>query len=445
VVKAPDTRFARLGSQRIAYQVVGEGPMDVVFCTGVASNIDHLWDEPDAADVLRSIASYSRVILFDPRGAGASDPLPPAESFGWELWIDDLRAVLDTVGSERAAILAYADGCQCAMLFAATTPARTTALVLTAGTARYTSAEDYPIGFPPEQIGAAVRQMEETWATEAGVRFFWPSRADDPRFRNWWVRYQRGSANPSKVEELWRQIFNVDSRHALPLIDVPTLVVATESPVLPADHGRFIADHIGGAELVVVPTKDLAPWFSHPDECAALIERFLTGKHKTEHTQRKLATVVFTDIVGSTDRAAELGDRRWRRLLDEHDEIVRDRVDRFGGEVIKMTGDGALATFDGPAKAIRCTLGLRDALAGIDVRMRCGLHAGEVEVREADVGGMAVHIAARVMSEAKPDEILASSTVRDLVVGSGMTFSDRGMHVLKGIPDAWRLYAVESV
>jgi class 3 adenylate cyclase len=330
------------------------------------------------------------------------------------------------------------------MLFAATAPARTAALILVAGTARYTSAEDYPHGFPAEDVDAAVRQMGETWATEAGMRLFWPSRVDDARFINWWVRYQRGAASPSKIEELYRQIFQLDSRHALPLIGAPTLVVATESRALPAEHGRFIADHIEGAELVVFPTKDLAPWFSHPDDLAALIEEFLTGKHTAEHTQRKLATVLFTDIVGSTDLAAEIGDRRWRHLLDQHDEIVRERVDRFGGQVVKTTGDGALATFEGPAKAIRCSLGLRETLGSIDVRVRCGLHAGEVEVRGDDVGGIAVHIAARVMGEASAGEILASSTVKDLVVGSAMTFSDRGVRKLKGIPEEWRLYAVEN-
>jgi class 3 adenylate cyclase len=269
--------------------------------------------------------------------------------------------------------------------------------------------------------------------------------ANDARFIQWFARYQRAAGSPHKIEKLYAQIFKLDSRHALPLIGAPTLVLATEGPLIPAEHSRFITDHVEGARLVVFSTKDIAPWFSHGDESADLIEEFLTGKHRAEEPQRKLATVLFTDIVGSTGRAVEMGDRRWRRLLDEHDDIVREHVDRFGGRLVKTTGDGALATFEGPAKAIRCSLGMQKRLGGIDIRVRCGLHAGEVEVRGDDVGGIAVHIAARVLAEAEPGEILASSTVKDLVVGSGMTFSDRGIRTLKGVPDEWRLYAVESV
>ncbi|MFY9586203.1 MAG: adenylate/guanylate cyclase domain-containing protein, partial [Actinomycetota bacterium] len=367
------------------------------------------------------------------------------EPFGWEPWLDDLKTVLETVGSKRAAIMAWLDACPPAMLFAAAEPARTTALVLVKATARYTSTDDYPYGFPPSEVEAQARWMGEFWGTEAFARVIYPSKVNDPRFVQWFARYQRAAGSPSKIEALYKQIFLLDSRHALPLISAPTLVVTTESQMIPMEQSRFVADHIDGARLIVFPTKDMIPLYSHIDEFWDVLEEFLTGKHRPEEADRKLATVLFTDIVASTDRAVELGDRKWRRLLDQHDEIVRARVDRFGGSLVKTTGDGALATFEGPAKAIRCSLGLREALDGIDVAVRCGLHAGEVEVRGDDVGGIAVHIAARVMGEAQPGEILASSTVKDLVVGSGMSFSDRGTRVLKGIPDEWRLYAVESV
>ena len=440
-MNAPETRFTRLGSERIAYQLLGEGPMDIAFCTGVTSSIDHIWDEPDVADVLRSIASYSRLILFDPRGIGASDALPAGEPFGWEPWVEDLRTVLDAVGSERAAIIAYTDGCALAMLFAATEPARTAALVLVAGTARYTSAEDYPYGFQPEDVQTLARWIAENWATDAAVQTFWPSRVDDPRFTKWFARYQRAAASPGKIEELYGQILRLDSRHALPLISAPTLVVATQNPVISAEQAQFVADHIDGARLVSFPTKDVAPWLSHTDDVSALMEEFLTGTHRTQEPQRKLATVLFTDIVASTELAAQLGDRRWRRLLDDHDRIVRERVDHCGGRLIKTTGDGALATFEGPAKAIGCSRGLREELSSVGVRVRCGLHAGEVDVRDDDVGGIAVHIAARVMAEAEPGEIMVSRTVKDLVVGSGIEFLDRGEHELRGLEGRWQLFA----
>ncbi len=443
----PETQFAKLGDARIAYKVFGEGPIDLVLNSGLVSNVDSNWDHEGPADMLHALAAFSRVVMFDPRGSGASDPLPAAEAFGWEAWVEDLKVVLDAVGSDRAAIFAFAEAGPAALLFAATDPQRVSALVLVTTTARYTRGDDYPFGFPPEEADRRAAAVAAAWGSEGFAKLVYPSRADDSRFIEWFARYQRSAASPGRVEALYARMFQLDARHALPLVTAPTLILATENPFIPADHSRYLAEHISGARLVVFPTADIATVYSstEPDEVLGLIEEFLTGARRASEPQRRLATVLFTDIVGSTDRAASLGDRRWRQLLDVHDEIVRERVERFGGRLVKTTGDGALASFDGPAKALRSTSALREALGTAGIEIRSGLHAGEVEVRDDDVGGIAVHIAARVMAEAVPGEILASSTVKDLVAGSGISFADRGVHHLKGIPDEWRLFAVESV
>jgi class 3 adenylate cyclase/pimeloyl-ACP methyl ester carboxylesterase len=434
----PQTRYARLGDDRIAYQVTGEGPIDIVFTSGSFSAIDVLWDLPDAAHFLHQIAGFGRVISFDARGTGASD------AFGWETWAEDTTAVLDVVGSERAALMAIGDACPAAMLFAATEPERVSALVLVGAAARYTQADDYPYGMAPADVPKFAAQLAELWGTEGLVDFTYPSRSGDARFREWFARFLRAGASPRMIESLYTRMYQLDARQALPLIHAPTLLMGSNFGLW-ANHVDYTAERIQGSRVEWFPTKDGSPLFSHTEEMLDLVEEFLTGSRRVADPQRRLATVLFTDIVGSTDRAAALGDARWKRLLDEHDDIVRDRVTGLGGKLIKTTGDGALATFEGPAKCIRSTIGLREALAAIDVEIRAGMHAGEVELRDEDVGGMAVHIAARVMGEAAAGEILASSTVKDLVVGSGITFVDRGTRHLKGVPDEWRLFAVESV
>ena len=443
----PETHFAKLGAARIAYSVFGEGPINLVLNTGLVSNIDSNWDHEGPAEFIRGLAAFSRVVMFDPRGSGASDPIPAAESFGWEAWVDDLRAVLDAAGCDRAAIFAFAEAGPAALLFAATDPQRVSALVLVTTTARYTRAEDYPLGFPPEEADDRAAALAALWGSERFAKMVYPSRAGDPRFIEWFARYQRAAASPGRVEALYARMFRLDARHALALVTAPTLILATENRFIEADHSRYLAEHIAGARLVVHPTTDIANVYStaDPEEVVGIVEEFLTGARRASEPQRKLATVLFTDIVGSTDRAAELGDRKWRRVLDQHDERTREAVSQFGGEFVKSTGDGALATFEGPARAIRCIAALRDGLGGIGIDVRSGLHVGEIELRDRDVGGIAIHIAARVMAEARTGEILASSTVKDLVVGSGIAFVDRGVHTLKGIPDQWRLYAVESV
>jgi class 3 adenylate cyclase/pimeloyl-ACP methyl ester carboxylesterase len=440
----PETKYARLGDDRIAYQVSGKGPIDIVYTFGSTSSIDVLWDYPDAAYFLERLAGFSRVIGFDARGTGASDPLPSMDSFGWETWVDDTQAVLDTVGSARAAVFAMGDACPAAMLLAATEPERVAALVLVGAASRYTQSDDYPYGMLPGDVAQWAARVADVWGTEQMSRLIYPSRADDPRFREWMARYLRAGASPRVIEGLYNRMYQLDARPALPLIHAPTLILGSNFSLY-ADHVGYTAERIEGARVEWFDTKDGSPIFSHTDQMLDLIEEFLTGAKRVAEPDRRLATVLFTDIVGSTDRASALGDSKWRRLLDEHDDIVRERVTRLGGKLIKTTGDGALATFEGPAKCIRSTIALREALTGIDVKIRAGLHAGEVELRGDDVGGIAVHIAARVMGEADPGEILASSTVKDLVVGSGISFLDRGTRALKGIPDEWRLFAVESV
>jgi class 3 adenylate cyclase/pimeloyl-ACP methyl ester carboxylesterase len=440
----PKTRYARLGDDRIAYQVLGEGPIDIVLTAGSTSSVDMLWDHPDSAYFLQRLAGFSRLIDFDARGTGASDPLQEMETFGWETWVEDTRAVLDVVGSERAAVIAFGDACPAAMLFAATDPERVSALVLVGAASRYTQADDYPYGMLPSDVPKFAARLADLWGTEELTRFVYPSRAEDARFREWFARFNRAGASPRMIESLYTRMYQLDARQALPLIQAPTLIIGSNFGLF-ADHVGYTAERIKGSRVEWFQTKDGTPLFSHTEEMLDLVEEFLTGVKRAVEPQRRLATVLFTDIVASTDRAAALGDSKWRRLLDEHDDIVRDRVTRLGGKLIKTTGDGALATFEGPAKCIRSTIALRQALGTIDVDIRAGLHAGEVEVRGEDVGGIAVHIAARVMGEAASGEILASSTVKDLVVGSGITFTDRGTRALKGIPDEWRLFAVESV
>ena len=350
---------------------------------------------------------------------------------------------MDTVGSERAAFLAVTDACPPVMLLAATKPERVTALVLVGAVARYTQGDGYPYGMPAADVPKMAARMAELWGTEQLTDYAYPSKAGDARFRQWFARFMRSGASPRMIEQLYTRMYQLDARGALPLIQAPTLIIGSNFGAF-ADHIGYTAERIKGSRVEWFDTKDGVPVFSHMEEMLGLIEEFLTGTRREVEPDRKLATVLFTDIVGSTDRAASLGDARWRRLLDQHDEICRERITRLGGILVKTTGDGVLATFDGPAKCIRSTIALREALGTIDVAIRAGLHAGEVELRGDDVGGIAVHIAARVMAEAGPGEILASSTVKDLVVGSGLTFSDRGSRVLKGIPDEWRLYAVEG-
>ena len=438
-----ETKYAWLGRDRIAYQVLGEGPPDLVVSFGSFGHIDLAWEDPGIALFFRTLASFSRLILFDRRGTGASDPvlldaLPP-----WEGYAEELDAVLDQVGSERVAIMAHVDAGAMAMLFAATRPERTSALVLVNCSAKWVAADDYSIGIPLEVAQAIVAQIDQLWGTEALVGMWAASRAGDERFRRWSTKYQRAMASPRTIQAFNRVNLEVDARPILPLIHAPTLVLARRDfPVLSIEHSRYLAEHIPQAKLVELPGADALLVWETPELALDLLEQFLAGVRRVAEPTRILQTVLFTDIVGSTQRAGQLGDRRWRQVLGVHDELGRRVVEEFHGQLIKTTGDGILATFDGPGRAVGCAAALRDELRGIGLQIRAGLHTGEVELRDDDIGGIGVHIAARVVAAAQSGEILTSRTVRDLVVGSDIAAEDRGTHDLKGIDGTWQLFAI---
>jgi len=438
----PETKYARLGGDRIAYQVLGEGPPDLVLARRSYGHIDIAWEDPGIALFLRTLASFCRLILFDRRGTGPSDPLPLDSLPPWESYAEELAAVLDEVGSERAAIMAELDAGPTALLFAGTRPERTSALVLVHTSAKFVAGRDYPIGVTAEALETVVTQFDQLWGSEAMAAVLVPSRAGDARFLRWFAKWQRASASPKVAQMFLRAMAEIDVRPVLPLVQAPTLILHRRRfSLVPISHGRYLAEHIAGAKLVELPGSDVDLSWETPELALDGIQEFLTGVRRTVATSRVLATVLFTDIVGSTERAARVGDRRWRELLEVHDELAGRLIEQFNGQLVKTTGDGILATFDGPGRAIRCVAALRDELAGIGLQIRAGLHTGEVELRDDDVGGIAVHIAARVMAAAGPGKILTSRTVRDLVVGSDIAMDDLGTRSLKGVEGAWQLFA----
>jgi class 3 adenylate cyclase len=443
----PTTKFTKIGNDRVGYQVLGDGPIDLVFLTGMSSHLDLRWEEPLNEYFLHRLASFSRLILFDRRGTGVSDAVPFDHLPTWEEWADDLRVVFDAVGSERAAIMAWLDGGPMAMLFAATYPERTAALVLVHTAAKYVRAEDYPHGWAPEVAEQLLHMVEELWGTEGFVSIAAPSRSNDEGFRQRYGRYLRAAARPREAAAQLRNLLSADVRHVLPLIHCPTLVLNRAGyRLVTREHARYLAEHIPDARLVELPGTDGVLVTEHASEILDRIEEFLSGIPGGSVPDRVLATVLFTDIVSSTDRAASMGDRRWKAVLEAHDEIIRDHVGRFQGRFIESTGDGVLATFDRPGRAIRAAGAIQESIRALGIDIRAGLHAGEIELREGGhrVGGIAVHIAARVTAMAAPGEILVSSTVKDLVAGSGVQFGDRGVHDLKGVPGEWRLFSIEG-
>jgi pimeloyl-ACP methyl ester carboxylesterase len=445
MVDTPETRYAKTADGvHIAYQVLGDGPFDLVVITGYVSNVELAWDDPEIAEFLRSLASFSRLIQFDRRGLGLSDPVQGAPTI--EDRMQDVRAVMDAAGSERAALLGISEGGPMSMVFAATYPERVSALVLYGSFARMTEADGYPWGYPSETFEQFVDAKIASWGGDDTVDFFAPSRARDSEFRRRWAAFERRATSPGAYRSLMQMNADTDVRDILPSIRVPTLVLHRSDDIpIRVGNGRYLSEHIAGARFVELPGEDHFFFVGDTSRLLDEVEEFLTGRRSVHEQDRVLATVLFTDIVASTEEAARLGDTAWRKLLDFHDTLTRREVDRWRGRLVKSTGDGALATFDGPARAIRCAASLQAALRGQQVRTRAGLHTGEIELRGDDIGGIGVHIAARVEALAEPDQVLVTKTVTDLVAGSGISFADRGLHDLKGVPGSWQLFAVAGI
>lgn len=443
---APRTKYAKSGDVNIAYQVVGTGPIDLVWVPGWISHLDTFWQIPSYARFLERLASFSRLILFDKRGTGLSDPVPVEQLATLEQRMDDLRAVLDAVGSSRAALFGTSEAGSMCALFAATYPERTTALVLYGAFASWRWDPEQSWGYNEEGWEWLMRRMEESWGDLGGWLQFWaPSVAEDEGMQELWNWQLRMAASPRAAATYGRVMTEIDTRDVLPVIQVPTLVVhRRDDRLVGVRAGRYLAKQIPSAKYVELPGSDHLWMFGDFDVLLDEVQEFLTGVRPLHATDTVLASVLFTDIVDSTKKAAELGDRRWRRVLEDHNNAARRELERFRGREVKMLGDGVLATFDGPGRSIRCAHALRGAVRGLGIQIRAGIHTGECEVMDGDVGGVAVHIGARILGMARPGEVLVSSTVKDLVAGSGIEFEDRGSHQLKGVPGEWRLFAVQG-
>ncbi|MDX6636867.1 MAG: hypothetical protein QOJ01_378 [Solirubrobacterales bacterium] len=442
-MEAPDVHYALNGETSIAYQVVGDGPVDLVLVPTWFNNIDLLWDVAPVNRFFERMASFSRLVLFDRRGTGLSDPVlePP----GLEEQMDDVTAVMDAAGVERGAVMGQLEGGAMSALFAASHPERVTHLVLYATFARVIAGEGYEWAPSKEERDGNLAAAFATWGTGARLPVFAPSLAGDKAMQRWMARFERGSAAPGIVRPFLKAMGDVDVRGILPSIRVPTLIMRRkDDPFIDVRHSQYLHEHIPDSKFVELPGHDNLILSGDTDSLLDEVEEFVTGERaSSREPDRALATVMFTDIVGGTERAAKIGDRRWRDLLETHYGVIRSQIERYHGREVKTMGDGFLATFDGPARAIRCATASTTAVRGLGLDIRAGLHTGEVEVMGDDVGGMAVHIGARVGAKAEAGEVLVSGTVKDLVVGSGFEFADRGEHELKGVPGEWRLYAVE--
>ncbi len=438
----PETRYARSGDVSIAYKVYGEGELDLVLVPGFACHVEIMWEFEASRRFFEGLGSFSRVMMFDRRGSGLSDPVTDAPTL--EVRMDDVRAVMDAAGSQQAALVGISEGVPMSLLFAATYPERVQALVCYGGVARATFAEDYPWAVPAEAlIEAIVEWHAPHWGDGSLVEVTAPSHADDPEVRAHIGRMQRATCSPGMAWKLSKMFMDIDVRDIVPSVHTPALVLhRRRDRLVNVRHGRWLAEHLPNARLVELEGEDHDPRYERVDEWLGEVQEFLTGARAEPETQRALATVLFTDIVDSTRTATELGDHRWRALLEAHQRDARRALKRFHGREVKSTGDGFLATFDGPARAIQCARELIKSSESRGIQLRAGIHTGECELMGDDIGGIAVHIAARVSAQAASGEVLVSRTVKDLVAGSGLKFADRGIHGLKGISDAWQLHAV---
>lgn len=441
-MEPPGIRYVSIGDGDVAYQLLGEGPGDLLLCNSLGGHVDLIWQIPQAAEFFQKLSTFRRVLHMDRRGSGASDAVPLKAIPTWEELAEDIAGVLDAAKSEQADLVGLNENGPIAVLFAAMHPERVRSLILINTAARYLEAPDYPIGVAPAALDTIFDLLKSSWGSDSFAAATNPTRADDREFISAAARMNRASATPSTAAAQMRYFLrSMDVRQFLPLVQVPTLVLqVTDSPFTLFSHGQYLADHIPVATFVPIPGGDMTPPIG-PNALSAIAE-FLTGERQSFEIDRVLTTVLFTDIVGSTERAASLGDEGWRVLLDSHDRVTREQLRQFGGREIKNTGDGFLISFDGPARAIRCATAIRRALRDLGIEVRAGLHTGECERRGDDIGGLAVHIAARVNALAAPSQILVSSTVKDLVIGSGISFADHGEHTLRGVPGTWKLFAV---
>lgn len=442
----PETHYARSGEMNIAYQVMGDGPIDLIFVPGMITHVEFLHEIPGHTNFLRRLAAFARVVTFDKSGQGLSDRYLGMPSF--EQRVDDVRAIMEAIESTRAVLLGCSEGGPISIVFAATFPERVSHLVLFGSFARFSSAPGYPFRPSGDEI---VGRIDDLWAggwgTGVTIRHFLPSYASNPDVAQQYAKLERLAFSPGALKMAARYNIEIDVRAILPAIRVPTLVLHRQADVMAVENGKFVASHIPGAKFVVY--ADCSDHLIFPGDQLRLcgdIEEFVTGHREATVPDfgRVLATVLFADIVDSTRRAAEIGDQAWRRVLDEHDRAAQRIVVQHRGILVKTTGDGILATFDGPGRAIRCALAFETATRRLGLPVRAGLHTGEIELRNGDIGGIAVHAAARVMAQAGPDEVLVSRVVTDLVAGAGLKFSDRGTHKLKGLPGLWDLFAASA-